>query len=214
MTSEKLRIGIIGIGMYAAYNHVPQLRETGRVDVVACARRNPERLAMAQQALQIGHGYTDWRRMLEEEPLDAVVVSTPHHAHVEPTLAALERGLHVLVDKPMALTSAEAWAMVEAAEKAKKVLMVSGSRIRGKWQMVKQQIEAGLIGRVQQINWAVSTYRRWFWESAGIPADIFAVFDTIGMPRAFYGEWQDWHRDPTQMGGGAFVDLVGLTQET
>ncbi|MCE7979582.1 MAG: gfo/Idh/MocA family oxidoreductase [Caldilinea sp. CFX5] len=207
MSNEKLRVGIIGIGMYALYNHVPQLRETGRVEVVACARRNPERLAMAQQALQIEHGYTDWRRMLEAEPLDAVVVSTPHHAHVEPTLAALERGCHVLVDKPMALTSAEAWAMVEAAEKANRVLMVSGSRIKGKWQMVKSQIAAGVIGRVQQINWAVSTYRRWFWESEGIPADTFALFDTLGLPRAFYGEWQDWHRDPTQMGGGAFVDL-------
>lgn len=147
---------------------------------------------MAQQALQIEHGYTDWRRMLEAEPLDAVVVSTPHHAHVEPTLATLERGLHVLVDKPMALTSAEAWTMVEAA-KADRVLMVSGSRIAGKWQMVKQQIEAGLIGRVQQIDWAVSSYRRWFWESEGIPADTFALFDTIGLPREFYAEWQDWH---------------------
>lgn len=207
MSHEKLRVGIIGIGMYAVYNHVPQLRETGRGEVVACARRNPERLAMAQQALQIEHGYTDWRQMLDEESLDAVIVSTPHHAHVEPTLAALERGCHVLVDKPMALTSAEAWTLVEAAEKANRVLMVSGSRIKGKWQMVKSQIEAGLIGRVQQINWAVSTYRRWFWESEDIPADTFAVFDTIGLPRAFYGEWQDWHRDPTQMGGGAFVDL-------
>lgn len=207
MSNEKLRVGILGIGMYAVYNHVPQLRETGRVEVVACARRNPERLAMAQQALQIEHGYTDWRRMLEEEPLDAVVVSTPHHAHVEPTLAALERGLHVLVDKPMALTSTEAWTMVEAAEKANRVLMVSGSRIKGKWQMVKSQIADGLIGRVQQINWAVSTYRRWFWESADIPADTFALFDTIGLPRAFYADWQDWHRDPAKMGGGAFVDL-------
>ena len=205
--TEKLRIGIIGIGMFAVYNHVPQLRATGRAAVVACARRNPQRLAMAQQVLQIERGYTDWRQMLEEEPLDAVVVRTPHNAHVEPTLAALERGLHVLVDKPMALTSAEAWAMVEAAEKANRVLMVSGSRPEGKWQMVKQQIQAGLIGRVQQMNWAVSTYRRWFWETEGIPTDTFALFDTIGMPREFYGDWQGWHRDPTQMGGGAFVDL-------
>jgi len=162
---------------------------------------------VAQQVLQIEHGYTDWRRMIEEEPLDAVVVSTPHHAHVEPTLAALERGIHVLVDKPMALTSADAWAMAEAAEKTKRVLMVSSSRIEGKWQMVKQQIQAGLIGRVQQINWAVSTYRRWFWESESIPTDTFALFDTLGMPREFYADWQGWHRDPTQMGGGAFVDL-------
>src|SRR5687768_2779234 len=111
MASEKLRVGIIGIGTYAAWYHVPSLRATGRVEVVACARRNPERLALAQQGLQIKHAYTDWRQMLEAVHLDAVVVSTPHNAHVEPTLAALEHGLHVLVDKPMALTSHEAWTM-------------------------------------------------------------------------------------------------------
>lgn len=207
MSSAKLRIGIIGIGMFAVYCHVPQLRATGRAEVVACARRNPERLKMAQTALHIERGYTDWRQMLAEEQLDAVVVSTPHNAHVEPTLAALERGLHVLVDKPMALTSADAWAMVEAAEKANRVLMVSGSRVAGKWQALKEQIQAGVIGSVQQINWAISTYRRWFWEAASIPADIMELFDTIGMPREFYGEWQGWHRDPTQMGGGSFIDM-------
>lgn len=207
MTYEKLRVGIIGIGMYAAYNHVPQLRATGRAEVVACARRNAARLTMAQEALQIEQGYTDWRRLVDEVALDAVVVSTPHHAHVEPTLAALERGLHVLVDKPMALTSREAWAMVAAAERAQKVLMVSGARAAGKWQTLKQQIDAGIIGRVQQINCAESSYRRWFWETESIPAEIMTLFDTIGLPRAFYDEWQSWHRDPAQMGGGAFVDL-------
>jgi len=167
---EKLRVGIIGIGVYAAYLHVPQLRATGRAEVVACARRNPERLAMAQQGLQIDQAFTDWRQMLDEVQLDAVVVSTPHNAHVEPALAALERGLHVLVDKPMALTSHEAWAMVEAAEKAHKVLMVAcGNRTLGKWQTVKRQLQAGAIGRVRQINCAVSAYRRWFWEAGAMP---------------------------------------------
>src|SRR5215212_1356194 len=208
MSDEKLRVGIIGIGMFAVYNHVPQLRETGRAEVVACARRNPERLKMAQQALQIDHGYTDWHGMLEQEQLDAVVVSTSHNAHVEPTLAALERGLHVLVDKPMALTSADAWAMVETAEKVNKVLMVSGSRYVGNWQTLKQQIQSGAIGRVLQLNWAVSLYRRWFWEADAIPADLLAYAGQLtGLPNEFLADWQSWHRDPVQLGGGAFADM-------
>lgn len=208
MVNGKLRVGIIGIGMFATWHHIPSLRATGRVEVVACARRNPERLAMAQQGLQIAHGYTDWRRMLEEAPLDAVVVSTPHNAHVEPTLAALERGLHVLVDKPMALTSREAWTMVEAAARANKILMVSGDRPTGKWQTLKRQLENGIIGRVHQINCATSIYRRWFWEAETIPADLLVVGRQLtGMPDAFFAEWQGWHADPSQMGGGAFVDL-------
>jgi predicted dehydrogenase len=85
--------------------------------------------------------------------------------------------------------------------------MVSGSRASGKWQTVKRQLEAGLIGRVHQINCAVSLYRRWFWEANDIPTEIFELIDELGLPRAFYGDWQGWHRDPAQMGGGAFVDL-------
>lgn len=208
MANEKLRVGIIGIGMFAVYCHVPQLRAAGRAEVVACARRNPERLKMAQAALHIERGYTDWRQMLAEEHLDAVVVSTPHNAHVEPTLAALERGLHVLVDKPMALTSADAWTMVEAAEKANKVLMVSGSRIAGNWQTLKRQIQAGVIGRVQQLNLAVSLYRRWFWEADAIPSDLLAYAGQLtGLPAEFLADWQSWHRDPAQLGGGAFADM-------
>ena len=53
----------------------------------------------------------------DEVGLDAVVVSTPHNAHTAPTLARLERGRHVLVDKPMALTSEDARAMVAAARR-------------------------------------------------------------------------------------------------
>lgn len=208
MASEKLRVGIIGIGTYAAWYHVPSLRATGRAEVVACARRNLERLALAQQGLQIEHAYTDWRQMLDAVPLDAVVVSTPHHAHVEPTLAALEHGLHVLVDKPMALTSHEAWTMVEAAEQAKRVLMVSGSRTAGKWQTLRRQLRAGVIGRVHQINCAISVYRRWFWEAETIPADILTLARQLtGLPDEFFAEWQAWHADPAQMGGGTFVDL-------
>src|SRR5438034_6458493 len=118
MATNKLRVGIIGIGWFAALSHVPNLRKTGQAEVVAICRRNPERLALAKEALNIDEAYTDWREMLNEAALDAVVVSTPHHLHVEPTIAALECGLHVLVEKPIALTSKDAWAMVNAAEKA------------------------------------------------------------------------------------------------
>jgi len=113
MSEAKLRVGIIGAGLRALFL-TPELRATGRAEVVAICRRNPERLAMAQKALSVSKVYTDWREMLDQAELDAVIVSTPHHYHAEPAIAALERGLHVSVEKPMALTSKDAWAMVDA----------------------------------------------------------------------------------------------------
>src|SRR5438445_192733 len=115
MSPDKLRVGIIGIGFFALASHVPNLRATGKTELVAISRRNPARLAMAKEALNVDRAYTDWREMLDREMLDAVIVCTPHNAHLEPTVAALERGLHVLVEKPIAVTTRDAGAMIRAA---------------------------------------------------------------------------------------------------
>src|SRR4051812_4409323 len=98
MSSGKLRMGFIGIGFNAGIGLVPAFRETGRVEIVAAARRDAGRLALVQEELNIAQGYTDWRAMLEEAALDAVVISTPYELHPVLTLAALERGLHVFVE--------------------------------------------------------------------------------------------------------------------
>jgi len=205
-----LRVGVIGIGLYAASTHVPQLRATGKAEVVAISRRSPERLAMAKDQLQVAAAYTNWREMLDQEQLDAVVVSTANHMHVEPTLAALAKGLHVMVEKPLALTSKDAWAMVDAARTAQKILMVGyGSRLEGIWQKVKNMIASGELGQLRQVSLALCAYRRWKWENTQIPDDVQQLFTQYsGMPEAFFVDWGLRQQDePTDMGGSSFVDL-------
>ena len=81
---------------------------------------------------------------------------------MEATLASLTRGLHVLVEKPIAPTYRDAMVMADAGEKAGKVLMVGyGRRFSGIWRTVKHQITNGVLGTVRQINVAVNYYRRW-----------------------------------------------------
>src|SRR5512141_1875747 len=153
MPVQKLRVGIIGIGAYAASMHVPELRATNRAEVVAACRRDPKLLALTQQELDIPEVYTDWREMLAQSALDAVVVSTPHNLHVEPTLAALERGLHVLLEKPIATSVADARAIVEATRKSDRVVMVGTNR-RGMpaWRAIKRVLAEGRIGTVRQLS--------------------------------------------------------------
>lgn len=210
LAKKTLRVGVIGVGGYACLVHIPALRQTGRAEVTAICRRDPARLAMAQEAFAIPRAFTDWQQMLDEAELDAVVVSTPHHLHAAPTIAALERGLHVLVEKPMALTSADSWAMVRAAEQAKRILMVSYSlRLEGRWQAVKQLIADRTIGQLRQINAAHCFYRRWFWQTAEDPADIRPLLRALTpLPDEFVLDWgRTWHGKPDEMGGGAFADL-------
>ena len=90
MREHKLRIGVIGVGFYAAGSLIPSLWATGRAEIVAIARRSPDRLRLAQRELNVSEAYTDWREMLEKSSLDAVVISTPPNTHAEPTVAALD----------------------------------------------------------------------------------------------------------------------------
>jgi predicted dehydrogenase len=213
MSTGKLRVGIIGAGSYATGENIPNLRKTGRVEIAAISRRNPERLARIQETLQVGCAFTDWRQMLDQVDLDAVVVSTSHDAHAEPTLAALAQGLHVLVEKPMALRSQDARAMIEAAKKAGRVLMVgSNERCNGIWQMAKRRLAEGAIGAVRQIDMAMATNTGWVWatDEHAAPPSLLAGLSSTEAGKFMVDDWRQgkfWRSQPDQMGGGMFIDI-------
>jgi predicted dehydrogenase len=210
--TEKLRIGVVGIGIYARDTMVPRLRATGRAEVVAISRRTPELLSLAQEKLGVDKAYTDWREMLENTELDAVLVTTANSAHCEPTVTALRRGLHVLVEKPMAITSADAGAMVRAAQEANRVLMVGyNSRCLGQWQAAKNALQEGALGTLRQASLVYSTDCRLWWEPAPYEEWIQAYIsgaDPRERPHLeAYVHGQAWRARPEEMGGGTFCDM-------
>lgn len=210
MADRKLRIGIIGIGAFAYGWHVPNLRQTERAEVVAISRRNPQALHDAKEALRVEHAFTDWHEMLDRVPLDAVVVSTAHAAHAAPTISALERGLHVLVEKPMALTAEDAWAIVRAAERSGCILMTCyAPRFQGQWRTAKEALEEGIIGTVRQVSVTQTYDNRWLWTNQPPPPGIEAVARRIGLPASLMDERRQpeyWRRERSAMGGGQFID--------
>lgn len=107
MTS-RLRVGILGAGAFASRRHLPELVAEPRVEVVAACRRDPEALRVFADHFGIAERYVDWTQMLDNANLDAVLIATPHNQHVAQTEAALGLGLHVLLEKPMALTGSDA----------------------------------------------------------------------------------------------------------
>lgn len=219
MADKRLRIGVIGAGIWSTIAHIPDFRQTGQAEVVAICRRSREKLAMIQEKFQIPETYTDWQVMLDQAALDAVVVSTPHHLHADPTIAALRRGVHVLVEKPMALRSAEARAMVATATQAKRVLMVGyNARFKAIWRSTQQLLQEDAIGQLRQVNLQASLHRRWYWEEKSVPDEFLArIKRAMGVPDAYFDNLLDgdWHGDPIASGGGMFsntgahwVDLV------
>src|SRR5262245_32108067 len=169
MLAQPVRIGIIGVGWYAGTELIPKLRATGRVEIVAITRRSAERLAVAQQELKVREAYTDWREMLEKSAIDAVVIAAPPNAHAEPTLAALDRGLHVFVEKPMALASADAQRMVEAAARADRIVMVGyNARGMGSWRTIQRLLSKGAIGTIRQVSVRACVDVRFLWRGMAL----------------------------------------------
>ena len=216
MSTEKLRVGIIGMGLYAATKHVPDLRGTVRAEVVAAARRSADRLAMAQRELDIPATYTDWREMLAQERLDAVVVSTPHDQHVEPTVAALERGLHVLLEKPLATSVADAQTILRAAQRSDRVVMMGVNR-RGDpgWRTAQRVLAAGQIGRLRQISAVLCGDLRIFREAMPLAPDLQQWLDSVSeMNRTYVLDIlkpSSWRQNALQMGGDMLADTGSHT---
>lgn len=214
METQKLRIGVVGIGWYAGTALIPRLRATGRVEVVAIARRNPERLAQAQKELQIPTAYTDWRKMLDECELDALVISTPPNAHAEPTLAALERGLHVFVEKPLALTPTDAQRIAAAAVAHPDRVVMVGYNARGmaSWYTIAGLLGQGRIGPLRQVNVTACADLRFIWGGMALPAADQVRF----APSHFYSDvfaQDNWRTQPDAVGGGMFADVGSHIQD-
>lgn len=210
---DKLRVGVIGIGWYAGEILVPHLRETGRAELVAICRRDADRLALAQQELNVPQAFTDWREMLDKCALDAVLVCTPPNAHAAPTIAALERGLHVFVEKPMALTLVDTQEMMQAASKADRTLMVGyNARGMGSWRTIKRLLGSGAIGTLRQVSVSACSDNRFLWKAMALPEESQDMFPSS----VWYGDVfarGNWRTIPEIVGGGMFADVGSHIQD-
>src|SRR3954452_7432946 len=109
---DTIRVGVVGTGFGAAV-HIPALKKVADFDVVAVCSRHPERahLAAAQHGIQTA--VSDFRELMRDPDVDAVVIATPPFLHHSMVIAALEEGKHVLCEKPMAKSLAESRDMVK-----------------------------------------------------------------------------------------------------
>ncbi|MCB1232014.1 MAG: Gfo/Idh/MocA family oxidoreductase [Verrucomicrobiae bacterium] len=128
-SGKKLRLGVIGGGGWWAMNILRVALEDGRCECVALCDVDADGLEVSADDVEgitgsLPNQYRDYREMLEKEKLDVVIVSTPDHWHALQTIACLEAGAHVFVEKPTGHTIGESRAMVSAARNAGRVVQV------------------------------------------------------------------------------------------
>ncbi len=150
--SGQLKVGVIGCGGIAEGKHLPSLSKVKDAALVAFCDIIEEKAQSAAE--KYGEAterkvYADYRKLLEDDSIDVVHVCTPNDSHAEITIAALEAGKHVMSEKPMAKTAADARRMVEVAKKTGKKLTVGyQSRYRNDSQYLYQACRRGDLGDI------------------------------------------------------------------
>ena len=171
-TSKKLKVGIIGTG-WIAEAHIANLKQMEDVEIIAGADLVEGKAEAFFKKFEVEgvRCYPDHLSMLDAEPeLDAVCVCTYNATHAECTIAALEHGVNVMLEKPMCVTTEEAVAIMRAEKKSGKVLSIGFQpRLDPNMQKVKAIVESGVLGDIYYIQTGGGRRR-------GIPAPFGTSF--------------------------------------
>jgi predicted dehydrogenase len=180
--TDSVRVGVIGLG-FGGETALKCYRQLPNVEIVALAGMEEDKLHALGETYNIPHLYRYYEELLARDDLDAVSVAVPNYLHRPVAVAALERGLHVLCEKPLARTGEEAEAIVQAAIQAKRVLqVVFNHRHRGDVDILKRYIDEGKLGHIY--------YAKAYW------------MRRRGIPGA-----GTWFGNKEKSGGGPLIDL-------
>ncbi len=204
-----VKVAVIGIGIMGK-SHIRDVTSLENTELVAVCDIN-EPLAQQYAAELNVPSYTDYHDLLEHEKLDAVLIATPHYDHTPISIAALNKGIHVLVEKPIAVHVKDANRMIAAYHMALEPnpnLVFSAvfmQRTYGHWLKIKSMIEEGELGRLIRTTWLITDWFRtqsyynnggwratWKGEGGGVllnqcphNLDLYQWF--VGMPKRVTG---------------------------
>jgi len=172
--SGDVRWGVLSTAKIGIDKVIPATAAAERSEVVAIASRDPGRARAAASELGIPRAFGSYEDLLADPEVDAVYNPLPNHLHAEWTIAAARAGKHVLCEKPLATTSADAERMIQACE-AEGVLLMEAFmyRLHPTWEAVTSLVASGRIGELK-------TVQSWFSYFNDDPGDIRNLVETGG----------------------------------
>lgn len=176
-----VRFGVLGLGAIAQTAHLPVLAKMRGAEIVALCDNEAAKARGIAQRFGVKTWCTDIEDLLETPDLDAVVICSPNHLHEVHALSAIKAGKHVLVERPVALSSRGVERLIAAADKADRLLMVANNhRFRLDTQTLDSFLRGGELGKLVSVR--AGAYRR-------------------------VGPTATWRQRRQEAGGGAFLEL-------
>lgn len=207
--NEKLNIGIIGVANQGNYD----MSNVATENIVALCDVDDTYLGEAARRFPAAKTYNDFRRLLDQKDIDAVVVATPDHTHAVATVAALRSGRHVYCEKPLTRTLSECRVVMETVRKTGRVTQL-GTQIHagGNYRRVVELVQSGAIGPIDKVHvWVDATYggKDRPQDTPPVPASLHYDLWLGPVPARPYSpqyvprSWRNWWA----FGGGALADF-------
>jgi predicted dehydrogenase len=214
---QPIRVGIVGYGLAGTVFHGPLVASTPGMVVAAIATQHPERQARAMRDYPSATLYSSADTLLADpSKLDLVVIATANRAHVPQGIAALEAGLPVVIDKPLAPDLAAAEQLLATARRTGKLLTVFQNR---RWDndflTIRQLISAGTLGQVVRVESRFERFRPELkagaWRESTDPQDGGGLLFDLGahlidQARLLFGQPQSVYAESDTRRAGAAVD--------
>ena len=237
--NSPIKIGVVGVGGMGGV-HARSLNEgvIERATLGAVCDANPVHFEKFPDV----PSFTDFEAMLDSGAIDAVVIATPHFFHTTQGIAALERDIPTLTEKPISVSKADAEKMIAAWEKHKPVFAAMfNQRTNPHYRKLRELLQDGTLGEVRRVNWVITDWFRneayyasggwratWGGEGGGIlvnqcPHNLDVFQWLFGMPtavtaRANYGKYHDIEVEDEfhaifDLPNGATVSMISSTGE-
>lgn len=192
----KLKFGVIGAGSIARKRHLPELLDNQNAEIAAICDYNLDR-AKEMTDIYGGKAFNDYRELISMKDLDAVIVCATNTTHAEMTIAALQSGIHVMCEKPMATTLEDARAMIVASEHSGKFLMIAhNQRLAPACIKAKEILQSGKLGKVLTFQtifghngceyWAIDKGNTWFFNKK---ITTFGAMGDLGIHKIDLVHW-------------------------
>jgi predicted dehydrogenase len=207
--NNKLNIGLIGVANQGKFS----LDNVASQNIVALCDVDDKYLTATAAKFPSAKTYNDFRKLLDQGGMDAIVVATPDHTHAVASIAALKSGHHLYCEKPLTRTVSECRIVTDTARKLKRVTQI-GTQIHAgnNYRRVVELVRSGAIGKVREVHvWVNATYGGKNLPTATPPVPANLHYDLWLGPveeRAYSPEWVPFAwRNWWAFGGGALADF-------